>query len=45
VRALDALISQFLRTAEQSSYLRRDPASGNSPASEIIMTLFIVVYL
>jgi hypothetical protein len=43
VWALDVLISQFLRAAEQSSY-RRDPASGNSPASEIIIMLFIMVY-
>jgi hypothetical protein len=45
VRALDELISQFRRTAEQSSYLGRDPASGNFAASEIIIIPFIMVYL
>jgi hypothetical protein len=42
VRALNVLISQFLRAAGQLSY-RRDPARGNSPASEIKL-LFIMVY-
>jgi len=41
VRALDEHISQFLRTAEQSSCLGRDSVSGNFAASEII-TVFIV---